>query len=85
MTKYVLLDGRLPTGGTRHTFDGVEVGVPAMLRIVQLVGDSGYYLIHFDGQGGEISDTYHEAIEDAMKQAEWEFGVKPEEWQEWSN
>ncbi len=28
----------------------------------------------------EQSDTWHETLEDAMDQADFEFGVKPEEW-----
>ena len=43
-------------------------------------GDSGFYLFYLDKSGKEQTDTYHESIEGAFKQAEFEFGVKKEYW-----
>lgn len=83
--KHVALDGHSPTGRTRHAFRNVDVGPSTALRIVQYDEDPGFYLIHSDANGREIADTYHETIDDAMAQAEWEFGIRPEEWQNWVN
>lgn len=49
------------------------------LEIAKYENDSGYYLFHITDDG-QNSDTYHSTIEEAMGQAEFEFGVKPEDW-----
>jgi len=41
-----------------------------LLRIAQFAGDDGYYLLRCDGNGKELTDTYHPSIEDAVDQAE---------------
>jgi hypothetical protein len=69
-----------PTGKTRHLVGGQEMAVPSELRIVQYSGDRGYYLLYLDANGCEQTDTYHDSIDDAMAQAEWEFTVSPGEW-----
>lgn len=33
-------------------------------------------------EDGGYADTYHESVEDAVSQAEWELGVQPDEWTE---
>jgi hypothetical protein len=69
LTKHTMSDGK----GTRAFPPFVE------LEIAAYPDDKGCYLFHIcaDGQG---TDTWHETIEDALHQAEWEFGVKAEEW-----
>jgi len=50
--------------------------------VIALYPDSiGYYLFHLcaDGSG---TDTWHESLKDALDQAEFEFGVKPDEWED---
>jgi len=49
------------------------------LEIASYPEKQSCYLFHIcaDGQG---TDTWHESVEEALEQAEWEFGVKPEEW-----
>jgi len=37
-------------------------------------------MFHLDHEGTELTDTWHESIGDAFAQAEFEFGIKPEEW-----
>jgi len=60
---------------------------PAELRIVQEdvprngISHSGFYLLYLDDNNAEMTDTWHETLEDAMAQAEWEFQVQPEEWE----
>ena len=68
------------TGNTTH-YDGNKIlPQPLALSIVQYDGDSGFYLFYLDESGKEQTDTYHESIEDAFNQAEFEFGVKKEDW-----
>ena len=53
---------------------------PKQLRIEQLDGDDGFYLFYCGADGHELSDTYHETIEAAFDQAQWEFGIEAHEW-----
>ena len=53
---------------------------PFALSIVKYSDNEGYYLLYFDKFGEEQADTYHETLEDAFGQAEFEFGVKKDEW-----
>lgn len=70
-----------PTGRTRHYLGEEELPPPVELRIVQYPGDSGYYLFYCDDSGTELTDTYHDSLEEAFDQAEWEFQVRPDEWE----
>jgi|ERR1041385_1982387 hypothetical protein len=51
------------------------------LEIAHYPNAKGFYLFHIcaDGQG---TDTWHESLEDALHQAEFEFAVKPDEWED---
>jgi hypothetical protein len=86
MTDHVLLrriylgPSHNPTGKTRHYAGELLLPSPAELHIVKYSGDIGYYLLYLDGSGEEMTDTFHETIQSAMDQAEWEFQVKPNEW-----
>lgn len=80
----------VPTGKTRHTqgvwapeglVRGPELPAPHELVIAQLPPDEGYYLLYLDDKGNEITDTYHDSLEQALAQAKWEFEVKVDEWQ----
>ena len=53
---------------------------PFALSIVKYSDNEGYYLLYLDKFGEEQTDTYHETLEDAFGQAEFEFGVKKDEW-----
>ena len=72
--------GHAPTGRTVHRRGEAEIPVPAELRIIQAAGESGCYLVHLDAAGAELTDTFHDTLEDALAQAEWEFQVRPGEW-----
>ena len=86
MTDYVVLQrirlgaAHVPTGKTRHYHGDTLLPPPVELQIVQYPGDLGYYLFYMDDSGEEQTDTWHETPEGAMNQADFEFGVKPEEW-----
>jgi hypothetical protein len=59
---------------------GPELPAPHSLMIAQLSPDRGYYLLNLDEDGEEITDTYHDTLEQALDQAKWEFNVEPDEW-----
>jgi hypothetical protein len=63
-----------PTGTTRHTVAGEEVSDFAALAIAKYDSDSGVYLFYCDEQWNSVTDTYHENWDQAMSQAEFEFG-----------
>ncbi|HKY28590.1 MAG TPA: hypothetical protein VJM12_11690 [Pyrinomonadaceae bacterium] len=84
----------VPTGRTRHTqgawtseglVRGAQLPVPYKLMIAQIPPDEGYYLLYLDQQGNEITDTYHNSLEEAVAQAKWEFDVQADEWQKVEN
>ena len=83
--KVTLGEHHLRPGRTRH-FIGFGEGrreFPPFtsLAITRYPGNSGFYLMHLceDGQG---TDTWHASLDDAFHQAEYEFGVRPDEWTE---
>ena len=69
-----------PTGRTRHFADERQLPPPSVLRIVKYPEDQGFYLLYLDAYGQELTDTYHDSLEGAMAQAEFEFQVKPSDW-----
>ena len=75
----------LRPGRTQHSIvgkDGRHEFPPFVeLKITQFPGDSGYYLMHIC-EDGQAADTWHLTLDDAFHQAEWEFGVSPDEWTE---
>jgi hypothetical protein len=76
-----LVDPGRITGNTRH-YRGNLLPPPYSLKIVQLSEDldAGYYLLYLDAAGAEMTDTWHDSVEAAMAQAEFEFGLMPSEW-----
>src|ERR1044071_347382 len=87
VVKRVLLGPQhLSPGRTVHTLNDSKGARPfppfKSLVIAHCPNSSGYYLFHLcaDGQG---TDTWHESLlEDALHQAEFEFAVKPDEWED---
>jgi hypothetical protein len=75
----------LQPGRTKHTLhdaNGIRPFPPfTSLAIARYGDDAGYYLMHIcaDRTG---TDTWHQTLEDAFDQAEWEFGVRRNEWTE---
>jgi len=41
----------------------------------------GFYLM-YEPESGHGTDTWHQSLDDAFHQAEWEFGVAQAEWKE---
>jgi hypothetical protein len=78
-----LAERHLQPGRTKHTLSDAS-GVrdsPSFkaLEICSSADDSGYYLM-YEPESGHGTDTWHQNLEDAMHQAEWEFGVISTEW-----
>ena len=67
------------TGNTRHTVGGEPMPLPASLEIVDREGE-GFYLLYLDASGEEMTDTWHQTLDDAKHQAEFEFNVRPGDW-----
>ena len=78
-----------PTGATRHSYgqviDGKLVQGPPMapfaaLAIVQYPGDEAFYLLYLDKDWEEVTDTWHQSVDDAMRQAEFEYEGASVKW-----
>jgi len=83
LKKVTLNERHLHPGRTKHTLidekGAREFPSFTSLVIAQYPGDEGNYLLHIC-EGREGTDTWHQNLDDALHQAEWEFGVSPEEW-----
>ena len=78
--KRVILPESKRQSRTRHLRGAEQVEGFCELRISQYENDQGFYLFYYDEFGEELSDTYHDYIELAMRQAEFEFSVSPPDW-----
>ncbi|MEM0983179.1 MAG: hypothetical protein AAGI17_04420 [Planctomycetota bacterium] len=70
------------TSACRHEVDGQLAAVPASLQIEQFDGTSEFYLIRYDADHQEITDTLHGSVHQAMEQAEFELGITSARWEE---
>src|SRR5262245_54841164 len=67
-------DGVTPTGKTVHRLHPSGVmGSAAALAIYQYDGDGCCYLFYCDTEWNVLTDTWHESLEAAVKQAEFEY------------
>ncbi len=75
----------LRPGRTNHTIsgpNGFETFPPFVaLEIAHCADENSYYLFHI-AENGMIADTWHQSLEEAIEQAEFEFEVMPKEWSE---
>lgn len=72
---YAIIDDDVtPTGNTVHRLHGNGVmGPAAALAICQYDGEQSSYLFYCDDKWNVITDTWHESVGQAMKQAEFEY------------
>ena len=63
-----------PTGQTLHVVKGEEAQAFAGLAIAAYDDDPGVYLLYCDDEWRAVTDTYHETLDAAIAQAEFEFG-----------
>jgi hypothetical protein len=68
------LSSATPTRATRHVVAGREVTAFAHLALAQYENDSGVYLFYCDADWNTVTDTYHDTLERALSQAQFEFG-----------
>ena len=68
------LEGSAPTGQTRHSVNGQDVSAFAALAMAKYPDDPGIYLFYCDEAWTTMTDTYHDDLEHAIGQAEFEFG-----------
>jgi len=76
----VLTNEHEATGNCRHYKVGEVLPDPHQLRIVQYDAGGGFYLLYLDYNGEELTDTFHDTLDAALQQAEWEFRVPPAAW-----
>jgi hypothetical protein len=62
-----------PTGATRHTVAGTQLGRAAALAIARYPEEAGTYLFYLDTHGGVVTDTWHASLDDALHQAAFEY------------
>ncbi len=80
------------TDRTRHYAGGQLLPPPAELVIARYdavrnsvsedpAPSSVYYLFYLDAAGAEMTDLMPGSLEEALRQAEWEFQIKPDKWE----
>ncbi|MBA3458835.1 MAG: hypothetical protein H0T46_02660 [Deltaproteobacteria bacterium] len=70
---------RVATGNTRHIVNGALAPVPAYVEIAPAGG--AFYLLYFDANGRNTTDTWHETIDAAKAQAQFEFLLDDADWE----
>lgn len=70
---YAVVNLSLRTGNTQHFVNGEVLNTPYGLAICQYKPGDGYYLFLCTDSWIEVSDTWHETIEDSKDQAEFEY------------
>jgi hypothetical protein len=61
------------TGNCRQIVAGILQGPAAGLAICQYAGETAFYLFGCDAEWNTVTDTWHETLKDALKQAEFEY------------
>ena len=79
---YIELDQRhIKTGNTRHIVNGKTAEGISGLAICQYDNEEGIYLFGCDEGWNTITDTWHNSVEEAKKQAEFEYANTATTWQ----
>ncbi len=65
---------------TIHCGAEIKASQPAYLEIVQ--DDRLYFLFRMDRESNCIADTCHTSLDEAKSQADFEYELSPEGWQE---
>ena len=78
---YTPIDQRhVKTGNTVHLTGRDETEGPRGLAICQYDDEDGYYLFSCDQEWQSLSDTWHQALDDAKDQAEFEYKGTSQSW-----
>lgn len=74
--QFASLASSQPTGKTRHVAGGVVVKEFAALALAQYAHEGdGVYLFYCDPGWNVVTDTWHEDVAAAIRQANFEFGL----------
>jgi hypothetical protein len=73
-----------PTGNTVHRFNGPVLGPVPCLAICQYAEDEGYYLFYCSEDWEPLTDTWHQTLEDAKSQAQFEYEGIDSRWQDFA-
>jgi hypothetical protein len=68
------------TGMTRHGVGGNPVEAASRLAIAHYPDQSGFYLFYCDAAWSVLTDTWHESIDAAVAQAEFEYSGSSNAW-----
>lgn len=80
---YTPIDERhRPTGNCKQILAGVLAGPAAGLAICQYDGEDSFYLFGCDQEWNSVTDTWHQTVEDAKAQAEFEYEGVSATWSE---
>jgi hypothetical protein len=73
---------RRVTGNTRHHVPGRGAGdlCPTIAWVEIEPGDGAYYLFYFTAAGECLTDTWHESLDAAKRQARFEFEIEDADW-----
>ena len=69
----VIDDRHRATGNCRQLIDGKPQGPARGLAICQYDGEDVFYLFGCDAEWNTLTDTWHQTLEDALQQAEFEY------------
>jgi hypothetical protein len=75
------LAGHASTGRTTHRRDGRILPKPTSLAISKVGSKPGVFLFYYDERGDVLTDTYHDTVEGAFEQAQFEFNIIRSEWE----
>jgi hypothetical protein len=70
------------TGNCRQIVRGQLQGPAAGLAICQYDGDDAFYLFGCDADWNVVTDTWHQTVEEAKQQAEFEYEGVSDTWQQ---
>jgi len=74
VVRWSAIDSRhRPTGNCRQIVAGERQGPAAGLAVCRYDGEEGYYLFGCDQEWHSVMDTWHETLEQALQQAEFEY------------
>ena len=65
---------------TEGSIDVTKIPDPKTVEVVEQEGS--FYLLRLDEQGECVADTWHETVEAAKAQANFEFGIEEGDWKD---
>ncbi|OQP51154.1 hypothetical protein A4H97_03370 [Niastella yeongjuensis] len=80
MAYLILTSNHSKTNNTKHYVGGQLLTDIRILAICKYEDAPGYYLFYCGADWNEFTDTYHDSIEDAIDQAEFEFANTHSDW-----